>query len=138
MASCQLPGRTDGAVRAVRRLVLVLTLGAAAGAAAAGGPQHFGPARPGYVPAYPLLYPGYLHPGACAFAGGCAGIWWDERRLRRRPVAPSEPAPVEQDIWGSSGSPWGYVRRLPPPTPQAQIQPQYRDASTIRPEFGRP
>jgi hypothetical protein len=27
------------------------------------------------------------------------------------------------------------VRRLPPPTPQSQIQPRYRDASTIRPEF---
>jgi hypothetical protein len=43
--------------------------------------------------------------------------------------------PADLDIWGGAGSPWGYVRRLPPPTPQSHIQPQYKDASTIRPEF---
>ena len=53
----------------------------------------------------------------------------------RRPVAPVQPEFVEQDIWGTTGSPWGYVRRLPPPTPASHIQPRYRDASTIRPEF---
>jgi hypothetical protein len=138
MASCLGLARADGSVRAVSQLLRTLALGAAVGSAAAAGPLHVGPVRPGYLPAYPLIYPGYLHPGACVYAGGCVGTMWDERRLRRLPVAPSEPAPVEQDIWGSDGSPWGYVRRLPPPTPEAQIQPQYRDASTIRPEFGGP
>ena len=57
------------------------------------------------------------------------------RRPIRRPVAPVQPEFSEQDIWGTTGSPWGYVRRLPPPTPASHIQPRYRDASTIRPEF---
>ena len=120
---------------------VILALGAAgapAGTAVAAGVFYPGPVWPGYVPAYPALYPGYLYPGACPYFGVCAGPWWDERRLRNRPVAPSDPPPAEMDIWGSTGSPWGYVRRLPPPTPESQIQPRYREASTIRPEFGGP
>jgi hypothetical protein len=42
---------------------------------------------------------------------------------------------ISSRIWGTTGSPWGYVRRLPPPTSESHIQPRYRDASTIRPEF---
>ena len=62
------------------------------------------------------------------------------RASETRPAAaPAGPgAPPEQDIWGTTGSPWGYVRRLPPPTSASQIQPRYRDASTIRPEFAEP
>jgi hypothetical protein len=90
--------------------------------------------RPGYTTAFPM----YFFPGACLAYGACAGLWWDDRRQSRRPVAPEQPAFVEQDIWGTSGSPWGYVRRLPLPTPESHIQPRYRDASTIRPEFAEP
>ena len=86
--------------------------------------------RPGYA----VAYPPYLYPGACLY-GTCGGIWWADRRPMRRPVAPAAAEPAEQDIWGTTGSPWGYVRRLPPPTPDSRIQPLYRDASTIRPEF---
>jgi len=77
----------------------------------------------------------HLHPGACLTHAGCIGPWWDERRQPRRPVAPEPASQVESDIWGPAGSPWGYVRRLPPPTPEGNIQPRYREASTIRPEF---
>jgi hypothetical protein len=87
--------------------------------------------RPGYTVAYPM----YVYPGACLAYGACGGIWWADRRPVRRPVAPVQPEFVEQDIWGTTGSPWGYVRRLPLPTPESHIQPRYRDASTIRPEF---
>ena len=58
-----------------------------------------------------------------------------ERRQRARPLPPTSQPLADSDIWGGAGSPWGYVRRLPPPTPESQIQPQFRDASTIRPEF---
>jgi hypothetical protein len=94
-------------------------------------------ALPGPAPAQVLAAPFvlYPHPGACLGYAGCAGPWWDHRRQPRRPVAPEPAAPADPDIWGSTGSPWGYVRRLPPPTPEAQIQPRYRDAGTIRPEF---
>jgi hypothetical protein len=80
-------------------------------------------------------YPRYYYAGACLRFGGCGAWAWDERNAPRRPAAPDDPAPVEQDIWGTAGSPWGYVRRLPPPTPESHIQPRFKDASTIRPEF---
>jgi len=86
--------------------------------------------RPGYT----VAYPPYLYPGACLY-GACGAMWWIDRRPLRRPIAPDQAEPAEQDIWGTTGSPWGYVRRLPPPTPESRIQPLYRDASTIRPEF---
>jgi len=124
--------------RALSMLVLTLSAGAvAAGITRVSGTLHVRPVWPGYVPGYPVIYPTYLYPGACLRYGDCADAWWADRRPWRRPVAPSQP-PVEQDIWGPAGSPWGYVRRLPPPTPQSQIQPRYQDASTIRPEFGGP
>jgi hypothetical protein len=84
---------------------------------------------------HPAPYLLYQHPSACLTYGGCAGLWWDDRRQPRRPIAPEPSSQAESDIWGSTGSPWGYVRRLPPPTPEGNIQPRYRDASTIRPEF---
>jgi hypothetical protein len=86
-------------------------------------------------PVYPAPFLVYRYPGACLPYGACAGLWWQDRWQPRRPVAPSQNPPAEQDIWGTTGSPWGYVRRLPPPTPASHIQPRYRDASTIRPEF---
>jgi hypothetical protein len=90
-------------------------------------------------PSYPVPYLLYRHPGACLPYGACGGLWWwEDRRKPKRPVAPEQPSFTEQDIWGPTGSPWGYVRRLPPPTPESHIQPRYRDASTIRPEFNEP
>lgn len=87
-------------------------------------------------PVWPVFLPGY--PGACLPYGACALVPWGELRPWKRPVAPNPPEAADPDIWGSTGSPWGYVRRLPPPTPPSQIQPRYQDASTIRPEFGGP
>ena len=114
----------------VASLVLAIAPVAAAQAAAAGTASGQAFVRPGYGVPYLL----YRYPGACLPYGVCTGPWWD-RQPPRRPAAPDQPPPAEQDIWGTTGSPWGYVRRLPPPTPQSHIQPRYRDASTIRPEF---
>jgi hypothetical protein len=114
----------------VARLMLVVPCWAEAqaGAANAVGKAHV---RPGHS----VVFPQNLHPGACPAYGACAGLWWDDRRPWRRPVAPDQAPRADQDLWGTTGSPWGYVRRLPPPTPESHIQPRYRDASTIRPEF---
>ena len=121
------------AARAARAISMTaLTLGAvsvSAGASNVGGMIYVRPAWPVYMPGYP---------GACLPYGPCAAVPWGDLRPWKRPVAPSLPDTVDQDIWGSTGSPWGYVRRVPPPTPQSQIQPRYKDASTIRPEFGGP
>ena len=48
------------------------------------------------------------------------------RQLRLKPSRTSGAPPA---------APWGYVRRLPPSTPEGRIQPLYRGASTIRPGF---
>ncbi len=129
----------SGALRALMAAMTLLAShwpAAAAGVTLGVGAAYATPARPGYPPRYLAPYPLHFYSGACLRFGGCGGIWgWDERPAPRRPVAPDEPAPVEQDIWGGVGSPWGYVRRLPPPTPEGHIQPRYKDASTIRPEF---
>lgn len=113
-----------------------LALGAPA-AAAAGGAVIVGPVWPGPWPGWPVASP-FVYPGACLPYGRCFGPPWDERRQRQRPMAPDPSPPADADLWGAAGSPWGYVRRLPPPTPESQIQPRYRDASTIRPEYGGP
>lgn len=110
---------------------LAATLGS--GAALAGGAVQPGVMWPGIYPGHPFIAP-MPHRAGCGLYTHCVPPWWDARRDRARPTAPPPPA-VEPDIWGGSGSPWGYVRRVPPPTPESQIQPQYRDASTIRPEF---
>jgi hypothetical protein len=98
-------------------------------------------ARP--APAWPAWpYPAPHDFAAPCLAGGiCARApaheGWRERRerfeaLRREPAAPAAPG---FDLWDNAGSPWGYVRRLPPPTPESEIQPRYRGASQVRPEF---
>lgn len=119
---------------AVLAVWAVLALGN--GTAAAAGTVVVGPVWPGPWPGWPVTGP-FVYPGACAPYGRCFGPPWDERRQRQR-AAPDPLPPAEVDIWGTHGSPWGYVRRLPPPTPESQIQPRYRDASTVRPEYGGP
>jgi hypothetical protein len=83
-----------------------------------------------------MPYPVYLYPGSCFPYGACGSLLWEIRPPRRSALPPETARPAEPDIWATSGSPWGYLRRLPPPTPEGQIQPGFRDASTIRPEFG--
>ena len=92
-------------------------------------------ARPWYAPVYGMPYAPFFYPVPCGVYGACAWLWWDGRWRARRPIAPDQPPPMDQDIWGTTGSPWGYVRRLPPPTPESHIQPLYREASLVRPEF---
>ncbi len=89
-------------------------------------------------PSRPVFYLPYGYPAMCLPHGACAALWWEARRKPKRPVAPDESNHAEFDIWGTTGSPWGYVRRLPQPTPESHIQPLYRNASTLRPEFGEP
>lgn len=126
------PGPAHVAAAAVLAAALVLGASRAmAAAAVAGGAVYGWPVWSGAG----AVYPWYFNGGGCLPGGVCAGWAWQERRPFRRPVAPEQPSFEEQDIWGTTGSPWGYVRRLPPPTPEDQIQPRYRDASTIRPEF---
>lgn len=125
-----------------KALIAILALGMAPlvqAAANAPAAAEVAQVRPGSLwPSAAVVSP-YFHPGACVPYAACVGPWWDERPRRRPMAAPSAPAaPSEQDIWGTTGSPWGYVRRLPPPTPASQIQPRFRDASTIRPEFAEP
>jgi hypothetical protein len=57
-----------------------------------------------------------------------------ERRERQRRGQSSEPAPPRH---AGDTSPWGAPRALPPPTPESEIQPDYREASRLRPEFRR-
>jgi hypothetical protein len=125
-----------GGRRARAGLVAVLVLAAStAGAAAQGGS---GPAEGATVRARdggPIYVPYPYFVGPCGAYGLCAPGWWFDRTPPRRPVAPDPPKPVDTDLWGGTGSPWGYVRRLPPPTPESQIQPRYREASTLRPQF---
>ena len=127
--------------RLAARAALALGAALAGAAATASGTVavQAGVFWPGVFPGYPMVAPLPWYGGACGLYLNCLPPWWDERRHRVRPAPPPPPStPAESDLWGGSGSPWGYVRRLPPPTPESQIQPQFRDASTIRPEFLRP
>jgi hypothetical protein len=121
------------AARLARRAAALLLLGAS-GAAVAGAGGYGWPVWWGAGAAYPW----YFNVGGCLPGGACAAWAWQDRRPFRRPTAPEPLTFDDQDIWGTTGSPWGYVQRMPPPTPESQIQPRYRDASTIRPEFDRP
>ena len=55
-----------------------------------------------------------------------------DRRLQelRERAARSEPR-----LQGPAEGPWGGQRYLPPATPEANIQPAYRGASQLRPEY---
>ena len=55
-----------------------------------------------------------------------------DRRMQelRQRAAQSEPR-----LQGPGEGPWGGQRYLPPATPEANIQPAYRGASQLRPEY---
>ena len=55
-----------------------------------------------------------------------------ERRMQelRERAARSEPG-----LQGSAEGPWGGQRYVPPATPESNIQPAYRGASQLRPEY---
>jgi hypothetical protein len=124
---------------AVRSALLALLLTLAAPHLVAAEPGATSEKEKTYVrPGYPLWPPLYRAPGPCLPSGACAGLWLTDRQKPRRPVAPDKANQADPDIWGTTGSPWGYVRRLPPPTSEGQIQPRYRDASTLRADVGEP
>lgn len=60
-------------------------------------------------------------------------------RLRWLREAAGERSPPQApgNLWDGGAGPWGYVKRIPPPTPESEIQPAYRGASQIRPEYQR-
>ena len=124
--------------RWVARLSVGAILLSGAAPAAANGLAQVADVRQVWLPTV-WAYPGpwVIPPATCLYTGGCAGWLWQDRPPLRRPVAPEPATFRDADIWGSAGSPWGYVRRLPPPTPESQIQPRYRSASTLRPEYAR-
>jgi hypothetical protein len=85
-----------------------------------------------------FVYPGWgtgcgLY-GNCFWAGSAARTYRERRdevmRQREEIATPRLPP----DLW-SNGGQWGYARRLPPPTPESEIQPQFRDSGQILPQF---
>ncbi len=113
---------------------------------AIGAGMAVGPGLPAY-PAGVYYYPYGAFPGPywdCARFGSCLGAagstarTYRERReevRRQREEIATPKGPATPDLWDSDGSPWGYTRRLPPPTPESEIQPAYRDAGQVRPEY---
>jgi len=83
-----------------------------------------------------------LWPGG--YAGVCYPIWcggaspWQWRKMlerqRRLDELRKDPAAAAT---GPAAGPWDEPQGhyLPPPTPEKQIQPAYRDRSVVRPEF---
>lgn len=111
--------------------IAMLTVGAAsfaAGEAAEGE-------KASEQPSYPVPLSLYRVHGPCLPYAVCVAQRWGNRWKPKRPLAPDEATQAEPAIWGTTGSPWGYIRRLPSPTPESQIQPRYRGASTIRQGF---
>jgi hypothetical protein len=56
-------------------------------------------------------------------------------RYRRMQELREQPAQSDSRTYARDFGPWGQQRYVPPPTPEANIQPAYRDASRLRPEF---
>jgi len=82
--------------------------------------------------------------GQVAFAGGCYWIGCNGavpllrrtalERQRRLDELRKDPPKIKAD---ATGIPWiePQARYLPPPTPEKQIQPAYRDRSVLRSEY---
>ena len=142
--------------RGASMLVLVwITMSVAPGASASGGAAgllataggrvtvvggaYYWPGHFGY---YPWDYVPYGYYGPCYPPGACDGLILNEiTRLERRQRIDALRRQSAEDgsrgfaLWGAEGSPWGYVRRVPPPTDEKQIQPDYRGSGLIRPEY---
>jgi hypothetical protein len=72
--------------------------------------------------------------GNCGWVGSTARTYRerrDEVMRQREDLATPRPPP---GLW-SSDTQWGYARRLPPPTPESEIQPQFRGSGEILPQF---
>lgn len=94
-------------------------------------------------PVYPVWggsvvwgYGGPWFDGACGGYGYACGLGPDfrtqlRRELRFQALREGDPPAT------LPGRPM-FLRDLPPPTPESEIQPAYREASQVRPEFRRP
>jgi hypothetical protein len=117
-------------LKLLRVLALALPL-----AAAAHGTAPY-PMLPGWGGSVYYGYGGPWIGGACGGYGYGCGLGPDYRTQLRRELRLQElregspPATYPADPWSQ--------RDLPPPTPESEIQPAYREASQIRPEFRRP
>ena len=56
-------------------------------------------------------------------------------RYRRLQELRERATPREPHTYGPGVGPWGPQRYMPPPTPEANIRPEYRDKSKLRPEY---
>lgn len=111
--------------------------------AQAGESARYGVGATGVVAVPVYVFPpwGYGLYGDCAFYGACLGGYsaartYDQRReqVRRQREEIATPKPP-LDLRDGSGGPWGYARRTPPPTPESEIQPQYRDSGQVLPQY---
>jgi hypothetical protein len=129
-------------VRPLPMLFACLALAISAAAPAA-GPETVADSGGGRtaVPVYVYPVPGYGFYGNCAFSGGCIDAYrtartYQERREQvrrdREEIATPKPPP---DLWDGTSGPWGYTRRIPPPTPESEIQPQYRGSGQVLPQY---
>ena len=100
---------------------------------------------PGYGPYGPYRYGlygyGRIGPwGSCGF-GACVDSPYVRRAIRRELEQLEYLRELEERAqWGfpPAGTPlYGLRRDWVPPTPEAQVQPAYRDSGEIRPEFSR-
>jgi hypothetical protein len=85
------------------------------------------PARRFYDPLFMCT-----HPDRC---GDAVQLRLTLDRYRRAQELRERPAQSEQPGLGPSYGPWGPQRYTPPATPEANIQPAYRGASQLRPQF---
>ncbi len=87
-----------------------------------------GAARPGFAAHRWVCHPGW---GACLAGTELRLILERQHRFDAlRYEAPADPDPLSRGLWRVP--PYAY---LPPPTPEDQIVPAYRDRSVLRPEF---
>jgi hypothetical protein len=114
-------------------LLAAATLHAAAGELAMGG---------GVSPYYGVpLARGMYHPWfSCTPPYRCRDpvqLRLELERDRRMQELRERATQPEPRIYGPGDGPWGLQRYIPPATPEANIQPAYRGASQLRPEYER-
>jgi hypothetical protein len=100
---------------------------------------------PGYGPRAPHRYGpygyGWIGPWGPCGAGACVDDPYLRRAIRRELEQYEHLLELEERArrgFPSDGSPpYGTRRDWLPPTPEAQVQPEYRGSGEIRPEFNR-